>query len=164
MRGKGVLLAIGVTCATALPQAALAQQQQERTVTAIGAASTEVTPTDRTDNLSIRSAIEAARTAGVAPALTASRARADLFAQAAGGTLGPIRSIVDDGVGPGFHFGGGGWELGSFGPGQYCGIVLRYVTRRGPGKRIRRVRRGSRRVCRFPNTIETRLSVTYAVQ
>jgi hypothetical protein len=158
MRGAVVLLVLGVVLA--LPQAALAQQ---RTVTAVGSSLNPVTPSDRTDNAAILAAIAAAKNAGIGPAMAAARTRAEQLAQAAGLTLGAVQGIEEGGGAGTFFFGGGPSELGTFGPGEFCGTVPRYVIRRGPGRRVRRVRRGTRRVCRFPNVIETRLAVTYAV-
>ena len=161
MRRGVVCLALGVVLA--LPHAAVAQQPQQRTITAIGTSSAPVTPTDRNNNESIKSAIAAARIAGVGPALTSARARGELIAQAAGVTLGAIQSIDETVANANPYFGGGPGELGTFGPGEFCGTVPRYVTRRS-GNRVRRVRKGTRRICRFPNAIETRLAVTYAIQ
>lgn len=52
--------------------------------------------------------------------------------------------------------------LGSFGPGQFCGVVRRPIFRRDPETgRPRLVRRVRNRACRFPRTLDLRLEATY---
>lgn len=152
LTGSSVVLACLVATAPAFAE--------EQSVTAIGASLERVTPNDRHDNASIGRAVRDARAAGVAPALRDAKARGRLLAQAAGLTLGAVLAVDESAQTAPYYFIGP--VNGTFGPGRYCGRQPRFVTRRDSRGRVHRVRHGTRRVCRFPNTLETRLAVTFA--
>jgi hypothetical protein len=154
-------LAILAAMAAACLFPALASAQ-ERTVTALGTGVVDVRPGDRDSNASIEAAIERAEQAAVPRALADSREYAELIAQNLGVTLGAVQS-VDQNVQNGPIFYPPGLTTGSFGPGQFCGRVSRFVRRRDSNGRLRRVRRGSRRLCRFPSRVQVSLAVTYVV-
>ena len=164
-RALAVLICACVGAGAAHASVASAQAPPpQRSITALGTSLQAVTPSERRNNASIASAIASARAAGVAPALESARQRATLLAQSSGQALGGILAIDETAGGPPFFFNGPGGTDGSFGPGQFCGTVPRFVIRRDERGRVRRVRRGERRTCRYPRTLETRLAVTYALQ
>jgi uncharacterized protein YggE len=134
---------------------------QGRTITAIGTGVVEVRPADRDSNASIVAAIERAEEAAVPRAIADSREYGELIARTLGVTLGAVQSVDQNLQTAPFY--PPGFTTGSFGPGQFCGRVSRFVRRRDASGRLRRVRRGSRRICRFPARVQVSLAVTYAV-
>jgi Protein of unknown function (DUF541) len=103
----------------------------------------------------IRRSLRAARLAAGAGAAQAARANAQAAATASGIPLGPLFSVVE----PNY-----GYEplLGSFGPGQFCGLVRRAFLRRDPKTGERRVvRQGPTRRCYDPKSTFVRLDVEY---
>jgi hypothetical protein len=145
----------------AVPAVAGAQAQS---VTATGSAEVKVVPTDRHSNASIASAVAAAEQKAVPGAMSAARAKALLYAQNAGLTLGSVLSVSDASsnggpflIGP---FGGGG-DVGPFGPGKYCGTVRRPVFKR-VGKRVKVIRVKRAHICQVPPYASSTLTVTYS--
>jgi hypothetical protein len=130
-------------------------------ITAIGRASVEPRPVDRRSEASIAKAVRDAQAASVPLALADGRARAQRLAAAAGLTLGALKTISDVPPSPFGPYGDGYGAEGTFGPGRYCGTVNRYRTRRLSGGRFRRVRIGSRRVCRVPRQITGTVSISF---
>lgn len=131
-----------------------------QTITATGTSQVRVTPVDRNSNASIVAAVETARRAGIAGAISDARTYAERYASAVGLTLGSVMSVSDVQNGFGYFYGGpfGG---GSFGPNQYCGTIRRGRIRvvKGhrrfvPGKKVHR--------CFVPRFQVTTLTVTYS--
>lgn len=78
-------------------------------------------------------------------------------------TPGPPQTVSAMGTGEVRPSGPFGSDQGTFGPGQFCGRVARYRTRRGPsGRIISRTRIGSRRLCRVPSRVFVAVTVTYS--
>jgi hypothetical protein len=128
-----------------------------RQVAAYGTASVPVEPSNPRGNRSIRKAVFAARRAATPGAAVTARRNVQMAARSAGLTLGPIVSISEPGE-PYFY----DPALGSFAPGEFCGIVRRAIFRRDPETGQRRVvRRVPRRRCLFPRPYSLRLEVTY---
>lgn len=138
---------------------AAAQSGTDRTVSAIGVGSMRPDPTDRRSNRAIRRAVEDARRETVGLALDAAEDRASLLAAAAGLTLGGLLAVEETVTAlP--------WEsdyatLGAFGPGVYCRRFRRPIVRRRDGRR-HVVGHRTRRVCVVPDSVSTRVQVTYA--
>ena len=136
-----------------------AQVPAPRTVTAIGYAQAEVAPKDRHSNSSIDAAVEEAESAALPLAIAAGRERATELASAAAMTLGALLAVTELDTGSRLY-GPLGPVAGTFGPGRYCGRVPRFVSRRDAQGRLRRVRRGTRRVCAsrrpFPRACRSR--------
>ena len=141
------------------------------TISATGTGSVRVVPTDRHSNASIAAAEQAAEIASVPLALAAGKAEAQLYATAAGLTLGPLESISDQVNNGPFYFGSRAIP-GPFGPGKFCGttrVVIGHpqprVTIVGGQKviqppkklRFRKVHR-----CFVPSPATTTLVVTYS--
>jgi hypothetical protein len=136
--------------------------REAKSVHASGAASARVRPRDRNRNRSIRHAILLARRGAAPPAATAARRSARVAAAAAGLELGTIVSVAEAAspyyYGPAFYDA----ALGSFGAGQFCGIVTRPVVRPDPETGVPRVvRRVPRRRCFVPSTYEVQLKIGY---
>lgn len=130
-------------------------------VEAYGSASAPVGPENRRSNRSIRRALEAARVAVTPDAAAAARRSAATAARSAGLRLGPVVSISEQQPYPYFYDA----ALGSFGPGEFCGVVRRAIVDRDPETGSPRVlRRVRERRCRFPRTFSLRLEATYAAQ
>lgn len=132
-----------------------------RSVVATGTASARVRPRNRDRSRSIKAAaLQARRVATPKAAATASHS-AVTAAAAAGFTLGTIVSVSQ--VAP-LYYGPGFYDaaLGSFGPGQFCGIVRRPIFRRDPetglSKVVRRVRQ---RRCFFQTRYDVELEIRY---
>jgi hypothetical protein len=105
----------------------------------------------------IRRALRAARLAATPAAAGAAGANARSAATASGAQVGPLFSVVEPA-----DFYGYQPLLGTFGPGQFCGIVRRAIFRPDPEThRIRLVRRIRKRRCFSPRTTGVRLEVTY---
>ncbi|HWF74573.1 MAG TPA: hypothetical protein VG186_14580 [Solirubrobacteraceae bacterium] len=131
-------------------------------VTATGSAEVKVVPTDRQSNASIVSAVAAAQKQAVPGAVSAAHAKALLYAQSAGLTLGAVLSVSDADnaqyfLGP---YGPGGSNIGPFGPDKYCGIERRSVVKRS-GNRIRVVKVIKVHRCVVPGYASSTLAVTY---
>ena len=147
-----VSLAAFISPAAAVP--AVAQAPLENTITATGSASVKPTPTNRRNNGSIRRAVAEARDAGVGRAFDNARERASRLAEEADVTLGAVVAITD------FAF--DDFHHGVFGSGQYCGETRRPIIRRRDGRR-RVVGYRTRRVCRVPPVVTTRVQVTFRI-
>lgn len=132
-----------------------------RTVAAYGAASAPVEPRNRSRSRSIKSAILAARREVTPEAAAAGWRNARIAAAAADLHLGAIVSVAE--AIP-FYYGTSFYDaaLGSFGPGQFCGIVRRPVVRRDPETGAPRVvRRVPHRRCFAPSTYGIQFAVGY---
>ena len=154
-RSMLVLLTTAAVAVTAAPAAAQ-QPAVERTVTAVGNGVARVRPADRHDNASIRKAVNAAKRKVLPRALADARRDAGRLAAGSGLALGEIVAVAE--TPPAFSFYDD--TAGFFGPGRYCGRIRVSVLRRINGERRRVVR--TRRVCRFPSSVTTAVSVTYA--
>jgi hypothetical protein len=74
---------------------------------------------------------------------------------------GPVVSISEQQPYPYFYDA----ALGSFGPGEFCGVVRRAIVGRDPETGSPRVlRRVRERRCRFPQTFSLRLEAAYAAR
>jgi hypothetical protein len=112
---------------------------------------------DRRTSPAIRSVFRSTRLAITPDAATAARANAEAAGDAAGIELGPLFSVVE----PSTAAYGYDPTLGTFGPGQFCGIVRRVIARRDPDTgRFRVVRRVRVRRC-FKPRAAVRLDLTY---
>lgn len=112
---------------------------------------------ERATSPAIRHAFRSTRLRITPDAATAARANAEAASEASGIPLGPLFSVVE----PTSVFYGYDPSLGSFGPGQFCGTVRRFITRRDPDTgRFRVVRRVRVRRCYKPRAA-VRLDVTY---
>lgn len=155
------LLALAPVVA-ALTLAAPALGAQAQSVTATGSAEVKVKPTDRHSSASIAAAVVAAEKQAVPQALIAAHAKALLYAQDSGLTLGSVLSVSDAQSGQIF-VGPPGIEgnIGPFGPGNYCGTVRRPIVRKVNG---RRKLIGFKKVhmCFVPAFAGSTLTVTYA--
>lgn len=147
-----VTLAALVSPAIAVP--ASAQAPPENTITATGSASIKPDPSNPRSDASIRRAVAEARDKGVGQAVDNARERARRLAEEAEVTLGGVVSITD------FAF--EDFEHGVFGPGQYCGETRRPVIRRRDGRR-RVVGHRTRKTCRVPPVVITRIQVTFRI-
>ncbi len=147
-----VSFAAFISPAIAVP--AIAQTPLENTITATGSASMKPDPANRRSNASIRRAVAEARDASLGTAVDNARERARRLAEEADVTLGGVVAITD------FAF--EDFEHGVFGPGQYCGEVRRPITRRRDGRR-RVVGHRTRKVCRVPQIVTTRVQVTFRI-
>lgn len=136
-----------------------AQASSGPEVSAPGAASVPTEPENPRGNRSIRLALGAARIAATPKAAVAARQSAETAARAAGLTLGAIVSISEPQQPYPYFYDP---TLGSFGAGQFCGVVRRVRARRDPETGRRRIiRRTIGRRCRFPRTLTLRLEATY---
>jgi uncharacterized protein YggE len=149
-----------VVAALAFAAPALAQTDQSKSVTATGSAEIRVVPANRHSNASIASAVNAAQKAGVPVALTAAHARALIYAQAAGLTLGPLLAVSDASTSLLGPFGPGGL-ISPFGPGKFCGTERRPVFKR-VGNRLKVVRVRKVHDCYVPRFATSTLTVTYS--
>ena len=135
----------------------------QRTIVAAGTGLAKVTPKDREDNASIVAAVEAAEQRALPRAFTDAREQAAELATQAGVTLGTLLTVSNGPANAGIVYGPFGSYGGSFGPNQYCGTVkTRTVTRDKQGKR-HLGKPHSKRVCRFPSTLQRAVQLTYAV-
>lgn len=155
-------MALGATVgmlALAAPALA-ASSPAAQTVTATGTARVRVTPTNRHSNASIVAAVTAARRGGVVGAIADAKSYAELYAGAAGLTLGPVLAITDVPASP-FGLIGPGNGLGPFGVNTYCGTVHQPVFKVVDGRRrvvsTKKVHR-----CIVPSYETTELTVTYS--
>ena len=132
-----------------------------RTVSAYGTATAPIQPSNRSRSRSIKSAILAARREVTSAAAVSGRRSARVAAAAAGLRLGAIVSVAE--AVP-FYYGSSFYDeaLGSFGPGEFCGIVRRPVVRRDPETGAARVvRRIPHRRCFVPASYDLQLEVRY---
>lgn len=129
-------------------------------MTAIGTAEVRPTPTDRDNNDAIRRAVRAAEREAIPLAVAAARARAVEIGFAGGLRVGAVVSMAETTPVP-FY---GPFDVrGTFGPGRFCGDVGRYrIVRGANGRIVRRIRTGTRRLCRVPSRVAASVSVTYA--
>lgn len=136
-------------------------EESARTVSAYGTASAPIAPRNRSRSRSIKRAILAARREVTSEAALSGRRSARVAASAAGLRLGAIVSVAE--AVP-FYYGSSFYDeaLGSFGPGQFCGIVRRPVVRRDPETGAARVvRRVPHRRCFVPSSYDLQLEVRY---
>lgn len=133
-----------------------------RSVEAHGAASARVQPRNRSRSRSIKRAALATRRTLAPQAAAAAGRNARTAAAAAELGLGAVVS-VEEATAP-YYYGVGFYDaaLGSFGPGRFCGIVLRPVVRRDPETGEEKVvRRVPHRRCFVPNPYSVRFSILY---
>src|SRR3954453_20326946 len=144
-----------VVCATALCLVLAAPASaQDRTIVAGGTGQVRVTPGDRTSNDSIAAAVKKAYAAALPKAVADAREEAGELATAAGVTLGPLVTVSNVAAQP--FYGGifAGPELGTFGPGKFCGAVR--IRTRPPHT-------PTHHACRVPSTITRSVTLTYAI-
>lgn len=136
---------------------ALGQPTSSKSVTATGTGQARVHPKNRHSSSSIAAAVDAARKAAIASALSDAKEYAASYANAAGLTLGDITSVSD--VQGGFYGPGPGVFFGRFGPNKYCGTLRQVTVRPAPGQRpvFKRVHR-----CFVPPFAFTTLTVTFS--
>jgi hypothetical protein len=146
--------AAAMLCLAVAPAAARAQ---DRTIVAGGTGQVTVTHNDRKSNDSIAAAVKKAYDAALPKAIADAREEAGELATAAGVTLGPLVTVSNVAAQP--FYGGifAGPELGTFGPGKFCGTV-RIRTRTHNGTRTR-----TRHTCRVPSTITRAVTLTFAI-
>ena len=154
----------------ALVFAAPALADQTGSVTATGSAEVKVAPTNRHSNASIAAAVAVAEKQAVPGALSAAHTKALLYAQDAGLTLGSVLSISDAQsgeifIGPDGQDG----DIGTFGPGKFCGTVSRPVYKKvtvstGTSVSVREklVRVRHVHTCEVPAYATSTLAVTYS--
>ena len=136
---------------------------QERTIVAAGAGQVAVTPTDRTSNDAIATAVEQAYQAALPKALADAREDAHALATAAGLTLGALLSASDAPNSPYYGpFGGPGF--GTFGPGKFCGTIRRAIIKRTKTGRPKVVGHRTRHTCRVPPFQIRQVTLTFASQ
>ena len=153
-RAAAYALSLAAFMSPALAVPAVAQAPLENTITATGSASAKPDPANRRSNASIRRAVAEAHDASVGEAVDNARERARRLAEEAEVGLGTVVAITD------FAF--DDFHHGSFGPGQYCGEVRRPIIRRREGRR-RVVGYRTRRICRVPAVVTTRVQVTFRI-
>ncbi|HWH95093.1 MAG TPA: LuxR C-terminal-related transcriptional regulator [Baekduia sp.] len=153
------ILAFAAGCLAAVANAQEASAPQ-RTLVATGTGTVKVTPKDRTSNASIVAAMDAAEEKALPAALKDARAEAAELAAAAGVTLGPIVSYANS-IGGGFYF--GSYQTGSFGPGKFCGNIRTRSSRIGKDGKRHVGKFHTRRVCRFPSTLQRSVQLTFAL-
>ena len=126
-------------------------------VTAYGQSVVQVRPDNERNNDSIAAAIDESRRTALPLALADARTRAQQLADGSGLVLGDV-DAVEEVQDP--RFGDYGGVTGTFGPGQFCGEIVRTVRRRTrSGKLVRRRVRQTR--CFFPEVLLTSVEVTY---
>jgi uncharacterized protein YggE len=153
-----------VACAAALCLAvAPAAQAQDRTIVAGGTGQVTVTPKDRKSNDSIAAAVKNAYAAALPKAIADAREEAGELATAAGVTLGPLVTVSNVAAQP--FYGGffAGPEVGTFGPGKFCGTVRTPIVHTTRSGRRRVVGTRSRHTCRVPSTITRSVTLTFAI-
>lgn len=154
---RGSLLVVSIVTLLILASPAVADQA--KSITATGSSQVRVVPKNRNSNSSIRAAVDAARRAGIAGALSEAREYASDYAQAAGLTLGAVISVSDAQANGAIYYGPGQF-FGPFGPNQFCGKVPQRVARVVAGQRKVRVRRVRR--CFVPPFEVTTLTATFS--
>ena len=160
-RVRAALTVAALTLA-ALTVASPALAQGPESVTATGTAEAKVVPANRHSNASIVAAVAAAEKQAVPGALDAAHANALIYAEDAGLTLGAVQSVSDAQTSPLFFVGSGVvGDIGTFGPGKYCGTVRSARVKRVNGK-IKVIRGKKRHVCDVPANASSTLTVTYA--
>jgi Protein of unknown function (DUF541) len=154
-----------IACAAALCLAAApAAQAQDRTIVAGGTGQVTVTPKDRKSDNSIAAAVKKAYDAALPKAIADAREEAGELATAAGVTLGALVTVSNVPAQPFYGgFFGGGPQLGTFGPGKFCGTVRRAIIRTTKSGRRRVVGTRSRHTCRVPSTITRNVTLTFAI-
>src|SRR4051812_10553091 len=153
--------AAAMLCLAVAPAAARAQ---DRTIVAGGTGQVTVTPNDRKSNDSIAAAVKKAYDAALPKAVADAREEAGELATAAGVTLGPLVTVSNVPAQPFYGgFFGGGPQLGTFGPGKFCGTVRRAIVRTTKSGRRRVVGTRSRHTCRVPSTITQNVTLTFAI-
>jgi uncharacterized protein YggE len=133
-----------------------------RTIVSTGAGSVKPVPQDRNDNASIAAAVKAAYAAALPKAVAEARDDAADLASAAGVTLGELVSVSNAPAQPfyGPFFGG---EIGTFGPGRFCGNVRTPIVKRDKLGRRHVIRFRTRHTCRVPGTITRSVTLTFAI-
>lgn len=146
--------------AAALVAGVAAPAAQAGTITALGAAQVDVTPTDRNNNASIVDAVERAEQLGIPKALRAARIQAKELAAASNLTLGALVSIEQNVGGPGYGYSGPYGALAPFGPNKYCGTITRRRRHRTPSGQAVTETTKTRR-CYVPRRLPVQLAVTF---
>jgi hypothetical protein len=167
LRGTLATAAVVAASGAVLAAPALAARAAAATsssVTATGSSQTKVKPKDRHSNASIVAAVNAAQKAGVKPAIADAREYAEIYAKAAGLTLGSIIAVSDNVANSGYGVATSA-VFGPFGPNKYCGTIdiggVRIVKRNGKlVKKIIKPRKVHR--CFVPSSITTTLAVTWS--
>src|SRR3954452_19587332 len=159
------LATAAATLSVAAPAAAQrpALPAPARTIVAVGAASSPVTvaQASRKNNEAIKTAVEAAQQKALPQALAEGREYAGKLAAAAGVTLGPLLSVSNAQTSP--YGGVFAYELGPFGPGNFCGNRTVAIFRREKTGRRRVVGRRTRRVCVVPPRVNQAVTLAYAI-
>jgi hypothetical protein len=159
------LATVAATLSLAAPAAAQlpALPAPARTIVAVGAASSPVTvaPASRRDNAAIKTAVDAAQQKALPQAIAEGREYATKLAAAAGVALGPLVSVSNAPTSP--YGGPFAYELGPFGPGNFCGRRTVAIFRTGKSGRRRVVGRRTRRVCVVPPRVNQAVTLTYAI-
>jgi hypothetical protein len=158
------VVAFAAGCLAAVSQAQEPTAAPQRTLVAVGAGLAKVTPKDRNANASIVAAIEAAEQQALPRAVADGRSEAQALATAAGVTLGTLVSVSNNPTVAGPFYGPYyGSTYGSFGPNQFCGTIRVPVFKQGADGKRHRTGTRSRRVCRFPSTLQRTVQLTYAL-
>lgn len=147
--------------ATAAAQQPASPGLQPNTITVTGTGAVAPSPSDRKSNASIAAAVEAAERAALPLAVRDGQARASRLADLSGMTLGALLAIAEAQPSPYGFFGPFG-QIGTFGPGRFCGTLRTpiYVkTKQGTRKRVGL---RTRRTCRVPPKVSTSLTMTFA--
>jgi uncharacterized protein YggE len=161
MISRSVASLVLATAVVAAPSAFADTTPPAKSVTATGTGRVKVKPANRHSNASIAAAEAAAKKAAIPLAIKDAKANAQLYAQAAGLTLGSITSVSD--ANQGFPFYVGARFDGPFGPGKYCGTVRRPVRPIPPGPippgrlKFKKVHR-----CLVPSPATETLTVTWS--
>lgn len=129
------------------------------TITATGTGQSRVLPKNRHSNASIAAAVDAARKASIAGALSEAHEYALDYAKAVGLTLGNVIAVSDAQTSSPYYGPGPFTQIGPFGPGQYCGTVTQPVGKpvKGQKLKLKRVHR-----CFVPRLAYISLAVTYS--
>jgi uncharacterized protein YggE len=156
------VVSLVVAAAAAAPSALADTTPPAKSVTATGTGSVKVKPANRHSNASIAAAEAAAQKAAVPLAIDDAKQNAQLYASAAGLTLGSIVAVTDVNPGGPFYppFGDQG---GPFGPGKYCGTIRRPVKPIPPGPvSPRRLKFKKLHRCFVPSPATETLTVTWS--
>jgi hypothetical protein len=157
-------VATAAAAVLAVPAAARAQApaplSPTRTIVALGASTAPVAPKDRKSNDSIKAAVDAAAEKALPEAISEGRKEAGELAAAAGVTLGQLLTISNAPLSP---YGPFPYNLGPFGPGQFCGNRSVAVVRRDAKGRRRVAGRRTRHVCVVPPRVTQQVTLTFAI-
>jgi hypothetical protein len=141
---------------------AASAQSLDRTIVSVGAGQVTVAPQDRTSNDSIAAAVHDAYAAALPKAVSDARDDAAELAKAAGVSLGELLTISNAPIqafyGPFF-----GPQLGTFGPGKFCGNVRRAIVHTDQAGRRRVTGFRTRHTCRVPSSVTRQVTLTFAI-